>query len=219
MRGALSILAGLVLGVVAAGLLLGGIVAFAPEPAPPATPAPSVAVVLPTATPTAVPGQSAAASASAGASASGAARFHVGERAPALSVPQVEGGTIDLASLKGQPVWINFMATSYPASRDEFPLMNSYANRYAPNGLVVIAVDVHEDEGTVATFAEGLGATFPLGLDADGSAAATWGAVPLPVHYWIDKDGIIRDGALGGIGPDYMNKALEKIMPGVHVTS
>ena len=204
MRGALAILAGLVLGVVAAGLLLAGLVAFAPDPAPPPTPVPSVAVVLPTAT---------------SAGASGSALFHVGEKAPALSVPQVGGGTIDLANLKGQPVWVNFMATWCPACQDEFPLMNSYANRYAANGLVVIAVDVREDEGTVATFAESLHATFPLGLDADGSAAKAWDALTLPVHFWIDKDGIIRDGALGGIGADYMNKALEKIMPGVHVTS
>jgi peroxiredoxin len=219
MRGALSILAGLVLGVVAGGLLLGGIVAFAPEPAPATTPAPSVAVVLPTATPTAVPRQSAGPSASAGASASGAASFRVGERAPALSVPQVGGGTIDLATLKGQPVWVEFMATPCPACQVEFPLMNSYASRYASNGLVVIAVGVREDEGTVDTFAEGLGATFPLGLDAGGAAAKTWDALTLPVHFWIDKDGIVRDRAPGGMGPDYMNKALEKIMPGVHVTS
>jgi peroxiredoxin len=219
MRGVLAILAGFVLGVVAAGLLLGGIVAFAPEPAPPATPVPSVAVVLPTATPSAVPSQSAAASASAGASASGAAPFHVGEPAPALSVPQVGGGTIDLANLKGQPVWIDFMTTSCTTCKDEFPLMTSYANRYASNGLVVIAVDVGEDEGTADTFADGLGATFPLGLDADGSAAKRWSALTLPVHFWIDKDGIIREAAPGGIGPDAMNKSLEKIMPGVHVTS
>lgn len=219
MRGALSILAGLVLGVVAAGLLLGGIVAFAPEPAAPTTPAPSVAVVLPTATPSAAPSSSVAAGASAGPSASGAAPFHVGEPAPALSVPQVGGGTIDLANLRGQPVWIDFMATSCRSCQTEFPLMNSYANRYASNGLVVIAIDVNEDEGTVATFAEGLGATFLFGLDADGSAAKTWDALSLPVHFWIDKNGIIRDGAPGGIGPDVMNKALEKIMPGVHVTS
>jgi len=219
MRGVLAILAGFVLGVVAAGMLLGGIVAFAPDPAPPATPEPSVAVVLPTATPSAVPSQSAATSASAGASATGATPFHVGERAPALSVPQVGGGTIDLANLKGQPVWIDFMTTKCTTCKDEFPLMTSYANRYASNGLVVIAVDVGEDEGTADTFADGLGATFPLGLDADGSAARTWGALALPVHFWIDKDGIIRDAAPGGIRPDAMNRALEKIMPGVHVTS
>ena len=171
MRGALSILAGLVLGVVAAAVLLGAIVAFAPDPVRTASPVPSVAVVLPTATPTAAPSASAPASASAGASASGALSLHIGEPAPALSIPQVGGGTIDLASLKGQPVWINFMASSSPASATEFPLMNGYFTRYAPQGLVVIAVDVREDEGTAAAFAEGLGATFPVGLDADGSAA------------------------------------------------
>jgi cytochrome c biogenesis protein CcmG, thiol:disulfide interchange protein DsbE len=221
MRGALAILAGFVLGVVAAALLLGGIVAFAPETVPPPAASPSVAVVLPTATPTVAPSPSASPSgpsASASAAASGA-QFHVGEKAPALSVPQVGGGTIDLANLKGQPVWVDFVATDCASCKTEFPLMNGYANRYATNGLVVIAVDVREDEGKVATFAESLGATFPMGLDADGSAAKAWGALALPVHFWIDKDGIIRDGALGGIGPEYMNTALEKIMPGVDVTS
>ena len=219
MRGFLAILAGFVLGVVAAGMVLGGIVAFAPEPASPATPAPSVAVVLPTATPSASPDQSAAASSSPDAAPSGGTPFHVGERAPALSVPQVGGGTIDLANLKGQPVWVEFMSTACTTCKDEFPLMTGYANRYASNGLVVVAVDVGEDEGTADTFADGLGATFPVALDADGSAAKRWGALTLPVHFWIDKDGIIRDAAPGGIGPDAMNKALEKIMPGVHVTS
>jgi peroxiredoxin len=144
---------------------------------------------------------------------------HIGEPAPALSVPQVGGGTIDIANLKGQPVWVSFMATSCLSCQDEFRLMNSFANRYAPNGLEVIAVDVREDAGAAAAFAEGLGATFPVGVDTDGSAAQAWDAVALPVHFWIDKDGIIRDEAPGGVGADYMVQALEKIMPGVKVTT
>jgi cytochrome c biogenesis protein CcmG, thiol:disulfide interchange protein DsbE len=219
MRGPLAVLAGLVLGVVAGGLLLGAIVAFAPDPLPPASPAPSLAVVLPTATPSVAPTATAGASASAPASAGGSAGSHIGEKAPPLTVAQVGGGTIDLANLKGQPVWIEFISTKCPTCPAEFPLMNGYANRYAPNGLVVVAVDVSEDEGTVASFAEGLGATFLLGLDKDGSAAKTWGALTLPVHFWIDKEGIIRDSAPGGVGAESMNRALEKIMPGVHVTS
>ena len=125
---------------------------------------------------------------------------------------------IDLANLRGKPVWVNFMGTDCPECHDEFPLMSGYANRLAGTGLVVIAIAVKEDEGVVAAFAELTGATFPLGLDADGSAAARWDAVVLPVHFWIDKDGIIRDGALGGIGPDIMARALGKILPGVEVT-
>jgi cytochrome c biogenesis protein CcmG, thiol:disulfide interchange protein DsbE len=219
MRAPLSVLAGLVLGVVAAGLVLGGILASAPEPVL-STP-PPLAIASPTPPPSVAPTPSAGSAApSVAPSPSGSpGLFHIGEPAPALSVPQVGGGTIDLANLKGQPVWINFMATWCPSCQDEFPLMNGFATRYAANGLVVIAIDVREDEGTVATFAEGLGATFPLGLDADGSAAKAWDAVALPVHFWIDKDGIVRDEALGGIGPDVMAKALEKIMPGVKVTT
>ena len=133
-------------------------------------------------------------------------------------MPQVGGGTIDLANLKGKPVWVNFMGTYCPPCQDEFPLMNGFAARYGDDGLVILAIDVKEDEGTVAAFANELNATFPLGLDADGSASATWDAVALPVHFWIDKDGIVRDGALGGIGADIMARGLAKILPGVKVT-
>jgi len=213
----LSIVAGLVIGVIAAGLLFGGLFALAPETPLPSVATPSAAVADATASPTPVPSPSAVAVVVAS-SAPTDAPFHVGQPALPLVVPRVGGGTIDLANLKGKPVWINFMATWCPPCQDEFPLMNGFATRYANSGLVVIAIDVQEDEGAVASFAQGLGATFPLGLDSDRSAAVAWDALALPVHFWIDKDGIVRDGALGGIGPDVMAKGLQTIMPGVHVT-
>jgi thiol-disulfide isomerase/thioredoxin len=146
-----------------------------------------------------------------------ASGFHVGQPAPPLVVQQVGGGTIDLAALRGKAVWINFMQTSCPECLDEFPLMNGYAARYADKGLVVIAVDIREDEGTVAAFGERLGAAFPLGLDSDGTAQRAWGAYALPIHFWIDREGIVREGALGGIGAEVMVPALKKILPGVTV--
>jgi len=133
-------------------------------------------------------------------------------------VPKVGGGTIDLAALRGKPVWVTFMATWCPSCQDEFPLMNGFAVRYAKDDLVVVAIDVKEDEGTVAAFAESLAATFPLGLDPNGSNATAWDALVLPVHFWIDRDGIGRDGALGGIGPDIMARGLQTVLPGVTVT-
>jgi peroxiredoxin len=146
------------------------------------------------------------------------AGFHVGEAAPALVVAQVGGGAIDLAALRGKAVWLNFMQTTCPECIDEFPRMNGFKGRYEKDGLVVIAVDVREEEGTVASFGERLGATFPLALDADGTAQRAWGAYALPMHFWIDRDGVVRAGALGGIGPDVMATSLGKILPGVSVT-
>lgn len=214
-----TVVAGLLAGIIAAVVLLAGIVALAPGrvPAAAATASPPPSAASPSAptSATATPRGSADPSATVDPLVSG---FHVGEPAPPLVVPQVGGGTIDLAALRGTPVWVNFMGTYCPPCRDEFPQMNRFAARYAEHGLVVIAIDVREEEGVVATFAQSLNATFPIGLDLDGSAQRAWDALFLPIHFWVDAEGIIRDGALGGIGPDTMARGVSRILPGVEVT-
>jgi len=213
-----TIAAGLGTGALAALALLTGYVLLVPDSTPPASSASPSA-------PIATPGVSAAASVtpaapsgSASVGPSAPAAFHVGEPAPALKVSQLGGGEIDLANLRGQPVWVNFMATYCPPCRDEFPLMSGLAARYSSTGLVVIAVDVRENLETVNAFVQSTGAVFPVGLDTDGTAQLAWDAVALPVHFWIDRDGIIRAGALGGIGADQMAEGLKTILPGVDVT-
>jgi cytochrome c biogenesis protein CcmG/thiol:disulfide interchange protein DsbE len=216
----LSVLAGLVAGVLVAVAVLAGVILAVPATLPPSAPPSAVASaavsVSPSASPSVGPSPSVAAPASASARPSGSpgssapggpsgsaetTNFHIGQPAPILVVPQLGGGTIDLSSLKGKAVWVNFMQTTCPPCIDEFPIMNGFAARYADDGLVVIAIDIREDESAVTAFAQQLKAGFPLGLDADGAAQKAWGAYGLPVHFWIDKSGTVRDGALGGIGP------------------
>lgn len=215
-----TVAAGLAAGVVATLAALLAAVAFIPDPR-------SAALASGSATPSA--GGVATASMSPSPDGSGGfgpsivatdgeAMFHVGEAAPPLRVPQVGGGEIDLTNLDGRPVWINFMQTTSPPSADEFPLMSGFAARYADAGLVVIAIDIREEEGTVAAFAQALNATFPIGLDEDGTAAEAWNALVLPSHFWVDRDGIIRAGAIGGLGAEAMALNLAAILPGVNVT-
>jgi cytochrome c biogenesis protein CcmG, thiol:disulfide interchange protein DsbE len=221
MKTGIAILAGLLAGVLVAAGVLAAFVFVGPDPIglrP--TPSPTVSAAPP---PSASVGPSASSASSAPAvspSASGGAQtgFHIGEPAPLLVVAQLGGGTIDLAALQGTAVWVNFMQTSCPECIDEFPLMNTFKSRYAEKGLVVIAIDVREDEGTVASFVNRLGATFPIGLDTDGKAQQAWGVVAMPIHFWIDREGIVRAGALGGIGADVMAENLTTILPGVTVT-
>jgi cytochrome c biogenesis protein CcmG, thiol:disulfide interchange protein DsbE len=184
-----------------------------PSPSPSGSVAPSNGP----SSPATAPSGSAGPSSSPAASPSAETLFHIGEPAPALKLPKVGGGTIDLASLSGSPVWLDFMGTYSAASQDEFPLMDGFAKRYADAGLVVVAVDVREEEAIAAGFAQSLGTTFPMALDKDGSTAARWGAFALPVHYWIDAEGIVRDAASGGIGPDVMARGVTTILPGVDV--
>jgi thiol-disulfide isomerase/thioredoxin len=219
MGGRTAILTGLLAGVVVGGVTLGGLLVLAPPPDPTASATTSPATPPPATASPAPPSPSAPASPTPASSpGAGGAAFGVGEPAPALDVAQLGGGRIDLAVLKGKPVWVNFMATWCPPCRDELPLMAGFAERYGDTGLVVVAIDVREDESTVDAFARSLDVPFPVGLDVEGAAQKAWGAYALPVHFWIDADGIVRDGALGGIGPDVMAAGLRTVLPGVNVT-
>jgi thiol-disulfide isomerase/thioredoxin len=228
MRSLLAILTGLLAGTLVAAGIVAGVLLYAPgtgalasqEPSPELSPGAS-ASVSPAASATLTASSSPSGSPTPSASPSDgglAGRFHIGEQAPTLLVPRLGGGQIDLAALRGRPVWVNFWGTYCPPCRDEFPLMNGFAARYETAGLVILAIDVREDEATISSFVEEVGAIFPIGLDRDGVAQDAWDAIALPVHFWIDAEGIVRDGALGGIGADLMAEGLRKIMPGVIVT-
>jgi thiol-disulfide isomerase/thioredoxin len=220
MGGKTAIGGGLVAGLLTGAIVVGAIVLLTPGPVasdPDASPAPvAEANASPSGSFSASPSGSPASSP--GASADPGAAFGIGQPAPPLAVPQLGGGEITLSNLRGKPVWVNFMASWCPPCRDELPIMNGFAARYADTGLVVLAIDVREDEEVVDAFIRELNVTFPVGLDRDGTAQSDWGAFALPVHYWIDAEGIVREGALGGIGPDVMAEGLESILPGVEVT-
>jgi cytochrome c biogenesis protein CcmG/thiol:disulfide interchange protein DsbE len=226
MRTFVAIVLGLVVGIGAAVGLGAAVVALTPVTDVRVTPAASAAVPSPsTATTPTAPATSASAPLPGGnatqapAPSGSVSPFPlVGTSAPALVAPQVGGGTINLAALRGKPVWVVFTGTYCPPCRDEYPVMNGFAARYADTGLVVIAIHVREGEQTVAPFVSSLNVVFPVGLDEDGSRARAWDAAVLPVHYFIDAQGVVRDAAVGGIGPDVMARGLQAILPGVTVT-
>jgi len=219
MRTFVAIALGLVVGVAAALGLAVAVYSLVPAaPAPTAGPTATPVAVLPSATAVATPPATPSPAASAPGPTRSPSPFPlVGRPAPSLAVPGVDGASIDLAAYRGKPVWLVFTGTYCPPCRDEYPLMSGFAVRYAETGLVVLAVHVKEDAATVKPFVDGLGVTFPVGLDGDGSRAATWDALALPVHYWIDEAGIVRDAALGGLGPDQMARGLGTILPGVTI--
>ena len=95
--------------------------------------------------------------------------------------------------------------------------MNGFAGRYASTGLVVLALAVRDDEGAVANFARRAAAAFPFGLDLEGGAQREWDAPALPAHYWIERNGFVRDATTGILGAEAMARSLGLILPGVDV--
>jgi thiol-disulfide isomerase/thioredoxin len=223
-----ALVAGIVLGfavvLVAAAAVLstagGGaaLVTLPPTAASPSAPVASAGVPTPSGAPSATPAPTPPRSGSPAPTDITDGLFGVGKPAPPLRVDRLGGGTIDLADLRGRPVWVAFTASWCPPCRDEYATMESFALRYGYTGLEVVTVHEKDDPAAVQALVDELGITFPVGLDPDGSAGRDWRAIALPIHFWVGADGIVRDGALGGVGPVAMAAGLQTILPGIEVT-
>ncbi|ANV99270.1 TlpA family protein disulfide reductase [Bradyrhizobium icense] len=90
---------------------------------------------------------------------------------PSVPIPRLSGGTIDLTSLRGKVVLVNFWATWCPACRIELPMLD----RLTASGvrdLVVIAVATDRDRSVVAPFVKALKLRrLAIGLDPEGLLA------------------------------------------------
>lgn len=144
----------------------------------------------------------------------GAPEASTGRAAPPLTGTALDGTTVDLASLKGKPVIVNFWASWCTPCREEFPLFQEKLAELGPtDGLEMIGV-LYKDEPELArAFLDDLGADWPNVDDPDGAAAKAWRTVAPPQTYFIDKDGVIRGIQIGQVREEDFDAQYAKIRP------
>jgi cytochrome c biogenesis protein CcmG, thiol:disulfide interchange protein DsbE len=137
----------------------------------------------------------------------------IGEPAPDFAVSDLDGSTYRLSDLKGKPVWLNFWASWCPPCRAETPDVEAVYEEKKSEGLVLLAVSLGEEARPVRSYVDAAGITFRVGLDTNTQIASRYRINGLPTHFFIDRDGIIRDMQVGGLNRATMYKKLQKIMP------
>jgi cytochrome c biogenesis protein CcmG/thiol:disulfide interchange protein DsbE len=125
-----------------------------------------------------------------------------GQRAPELQgevdgqvvgLVDLDGRPIRLADLRGRPVWINFWATWCPPCQQETPVLRAMHERYADEGLALVAISVQESTPEdVRRYAQTYGLGYTIGFDATSAVFRAYRAYGLPTQLFIDREGIIR---------------------------
>jgi thiol-disulfide isomerase/thioredoxin len=141
----------------------------------------------------------------------------IGQKAPDFVLPGLSGGEFDTAASRGRPLWVNFMASWCPQCQDELPMMSSMKLDVG-DAMDLILVDVAEDKETVLNFMTSLQVDLPTALDEDGAAQQQWGAFALPVHYFLDADGVVQEVIYGGAPRELFESAVKKIYPDAKFT-
>lgn len=133
-------------------------------------------------------------------------------KAPNVSMTLLDGEKIDLASLRGHPVLIDFWATSCPGCVAELPHLNALYKAMKGRGLRVIGVAMYYDpEEQVRAMQKARGIAYPIVLDTDGKIAKAFGDVQLtPTYFLISPGGRVIYQKLGAID---MQSLMAKLRP------
>jgi cytochrome c biogenesis protein CcmG, thiol:disulfide interchange protein DsbE len=126
-----------------------------------------------------------------------------GEPAPAYAARTLDGDTVELASLRGHVVLLNFWATWCKPCIAEFPAFQRLEAEYSDAGLRIVAVSI--DGGgaaVVGPFVRERGLTWTQLLDSEAHVRSTfrWSR-GVPKTLLIDRDGTVRAYWIGPVDP------------------
>ena len=132
--------------------------------------------------------------------------------APDFSLRTLDGKEVQLSDFRGRPVWINFWATWCPPCRAETPDIQEVYENHESDGLVVLAISIGESPSTVSDYVKRTGTTLTTGVDQTTSIAAQYRIVGIPTHFFIDREGVIREWRIGSMSKKTMENKVKEIM-------
>jgi cytochrome c biogenesis protein CcmG/thiol:disulfide interchange protein DsbE len=121
----------------------------------------------------------------------------IGKPAPEFVLRDFEGGAVDLASLRGKPVVVNFWASWCQPCVAEHPLLVAAAERYRGKVEFIGVVPSEDTAEAVERFTRHLGRWGPVYHDADGRVSIAYGVFKLPETYFVSSDGTIVSKVAG----------------------
>ncbi len=114
----------------------------------------------------------------------------IGAPAPNFTLRRIDvGGKLDLASLRGKPVVINFWASWCVPCKGEAKLLEQAWRQYRPQGVVFVGVDYHDVTSDARTFMSHHGITYPIVQDGSGAIGDRYGLTGVPETYFVNRNG------------------------------
>jgi thiol-disulfide isomerase/thioredoxin len=113
---------------------------------------------------------------------------------PALAFTGLRGEKVDLASLKGKVVLIDFWATWCGPCRQVMPDVVATYKEYRDRGFEIIGISLDKDQAQLEQYLKDMGMTWPQyydGLGWNNKLAQRFGIRGIPHIVLIDKNGTV----------------------------
>lgn len=124
----------------------------------------------------------------------------LGQRAPGFRLPLLHGGegSLSLSTLAGEPVVLNFWASTCQDCRAELGAFAQVAKE--DQRIRIVGVDIADPSPSSAvSLLQQAGVTYPVVIDRSGQVAASYEVKGLPTTFYIDRSGrvvVVHPGAM-----------------------
>jgi len=132
--------------------------------------------------------------------------------APDFQLTTFDGRPLQLSSMRGKVVVVNFWASWCVPCRDEQPTIESLAKRYENRDVVFVGINIQDNQHDALAFMRQFGITYPVAPDPTGAVSINYGVVGVPETYLISRQGTIARKLVGPVDESQLVAPLEELL-------
>ena len=137
------------------------------------------------------------------------------KKAPFFDLPTPLDARVKLSQFLDAPVILVFWSTWNQDSLNQVKIVDDYLSAQTDRKLVsFLAINSQEEPSIVKSYVRRGGYTVPFALDSYGDISENYHVKSLPVLYFIDREGIIREIYSGVLSQSMIVSKIEQLLKG-----
>lgn len=132
----------------------------------------------------------------------------IGDKAPDFALAGMDGKIDKLSNHKGKTVLLNFWGTFCPPCKAEMPAIQRQYEKWKPQGMEVLAVNLDPGKETVQSYLNQYGIDLPVLLDSREEVRKKYGVSQYPTTFFIQSDGTIHSIVVGEMVESFIENTL-----------
>jgi cytochrome c biogenesis protein CcmG/thiol:disulfide interchange protein DsbE len=122
-------------------------------------------------------------------------------------------GKLELTSLRGKVVVLNFWASWCVPCKSEAPRLEAAWRRYRAQGVVVVGVDAQDFSSDAKRFIRKYKLTYPTVHDGPGNVLPKYGVTGFPETYFVDRRGrLVGDRVVGEVSAAKLTAGIQRAL-------
>lgn len=133
--------------------------------------------------------------------------------APAFTLPRLDAdGELELESLRGKAVVLNFWASWCLPCKKEAPLLEQAWRKWRSKDVVVVGIDANDLKSDARRFAKRYGLTYPLVHDGPGKLLDDYGLTGFPETFFVRPDGRLSSWTQGELDAEEIEAGIKEAL-------